>query len=211
MSFNRLNYDTCSYQHSLAESVGPGEYMLTEPPNVTSPCFAESPQIRLQRQGVSVTRDMPLIDVDSELLNLTRSASNCPSKQYIPNGEQCDESKRLEEAKKNLVHGDDCYFTVEDTRLSNPACNLRGTGWNRWEWLCLNPQERVLMPFDHNINNRLVAKDNHRPCIPKPIDVNYSLPQGNDDLTCNNTISTCGVPTGPPSIQWQNSRNARQA
>ena len=211
MSFNRLNYDTCSYQHSLAESVGPGEYMLTEPPNVTSPCFAESPQIRLQRQGVSVTRDMPLIDVDSELMNLTRSASNCPSKKYIPNGEQCDESRKLEEAKKNLVHGDNCYFTVEDTRLSNPACNLRGTGWNRWEWLCLNPQERVLMPFDHNINNRLVAKDNHRPCIPKPIDVNHSLPQGNDDLVCNNTISTCGVPTGPPSIHWQNARNAKQA
>ena len=211
MSFNRLNYDTCSYQHSLAESVGPGEYMLTEPPNVTSPCFAESPQIRLQRQGVSVTREMPLIDVDSELMNLTRSASNCPSKKYIPNGEQCDESKKLEEAKNNLVHGDDCYFTVEDTRLSNPACNLRGTGWNRWEWLCLNPQERVLMPFDHNINNRLVAKDNHRPCIPKPIDVNHSLPQGGDDLVCNNTISTCGVPTGPPSIHWQNARNAKQA
>jgi hypothetical protein len=210
MSFNRLNYDTCSYQHSLAESVGPGEYMLTEPPNVTSPCFAESPQIRLQRQGVSVTRDMPLIDVDSELLNLTRSASNCPNKQYIPNGEQCDESKRLEEAKNNLVHGDDCYFTVEDTRLSNPACNLRGTGWNRWEWLCLNPQERVLMPFDHNINNRLVAKDNHRPCIPKPIDVNYSLPQGEEEIVCNNTISTCGVPTGPPSVHWRNGRNARQ-
>ena len=46
------------------------------------------------------------------------------------------------------------------------------------------------MPFDHNINNRLVAKDNHRPCIPKPIDVNHSLPQGDDELTCNNTIST---------------------
>ena len=129
----------------------------------------------------------------------------------MPNGEQCNESKKLEEAKRNLVHGDDCYFTVEDTRLSNPACNLRGTGWNRWEWLCLNPQERVLMPFDHNINNRLVAKDNHRPCIPKPIDVNHSLPQGEDELVCNNTISTCGVPTGPPSIHWQNARNAKQA
>ena len=46
--------------------------MLTEPPNVKEPCFAQSPQIRLQRQGVSVAQNMPLIDVDSELMNLHR-------------------------------------------------------------------------------------------------------------------------------------------
>lgn len=209
MSFNRLNYDTCSYQHTLAESVGPGEYMLTEPPNVKEPCFAESPQIRLQRQGVSVAQNMPLIDVDSELMNLTRAASNCPSRKYVPNGNQCNESHKLQEAKNNLTHGNDCFFQVEDTRLSNPACNLRGTGWNRWEWLCLDPQDRVLMPFDHNINNRLVAKDNHRPCIPKPIDVSLSLPPQSAGPKSNNTVPTCGVPTGPPSIQWQNSLNAK--
>ena len=67
------------------------------------------------------------------------------------------------------------------------------------------------MPFDYNINNRLVAKDNHRPCIPKPIDVGLSLPPQGEGPRANNTISTCGVPTGPPSIQWQNARNAKQA
>tara|TARA_B100000795_G_C22799753_1_gene441221 strand:- start:2839 stop:3474 length:636 start_codon:yes stop_codon:yes gene_type:complete len=210
MSFNRLNYDTCSYQHSLAESVGPGEYMLTEPPNVTKSCFPQSPQIRLQRQGVSVSQNMPLIDVDSELMNLTRPATNCPSRKYVPNGNQCNENNRIEEAKNNLEHGEDCFFPVEDTRLSNPACNLRGTGWNRWEWLCLDPQERVLMPFDYNINNRLVVKDNHRPCIPKPLDVSMSLPPSSENPRTNNIVSTCGVPTGPPSIQWQNSLNAKQ-
>ena len=196
MSFNRLNYDTCSYQHSLAESVGPGEYMLTEPPNVNEPCFAQSPQIRLQRQGVNYTQNMPLIDVDSELMNLTRPATNCPSRKYIPDGNQCNESHKLQESKNNLTHGNDCFFDVEDTRLSNPPCNLRGTGWNRWEWLCLNPQDRVLMPFDYNINNRLVVKDN-RPCIPKPIDVSLSLPPQTPMPSSNNTVSTCGVPTGP--------------
>ena len=28
MSFNRLNYDTCSYKQVLEESIGPGEYQL---------------------------------------------------------------------------------------------------------------------------------------------------------------------------------------
>ena len=59
----------------------------------------------------------------------------------------------------------------EDTRLSNPPCTLRGTGWNRWEWLCQDPQEE-LRPFDFNISNRIAAKDAHRPCIPIPISFN---------------------------------------
>ena len=194
------------YKQNLYQSVGPGEYRLTEPPNLDEPCFAESPQIRLQRQGVSVNPDKPLIDVDSELMNLTRDASNCPSKKYIPDGSQCGKVNKEE----NLQHGKDCFFTVEDTRISNPACNLRGTGWNRWEWLCLDPQERVLMPFDHNINNRLVVKDNHRPCIPKPLDVDLSLPPQTGDIECGGTSKTCSVPTGPPSVHWQNAGNMRR-
>lgn len=206
MSFNRLNYDTCAYRQNLYQSVGPGEYKLTEPPNLNEPCFAESPQIRLQRQGVSVDTTKPLIDIDSELMNITRDASNCPSKKYIPDGSQCGKVNKQE----NLQHGKDCFFTVEDTRTSNPACNLRGTGWNRWEWLCLDPQDRVLMPFDYNINNRLVVKDNHRPCIPTPVDVNLSLPPNTGDISCEKTNNVCGVPTGPPGVQWQSAQNAKQ-
>ena len=207
MSFNRLNYDTCAYRQNLYQSVGPGEYMLTEPPNLDEICFAESPQIRLQRQGVSVDSTKPLIDVDSELMNITRDASNCPSKKYIPDGTQC----KMPTKKAELQHGKDCYFTVEDTRISNPACNLRGTGWNRWEWLCLDPQERVLIPFDYNISNRLVVKDNHRPCVPTPVDVNLSLPPDTGDITCEKTGSVCGVPTGPPSVHWQSALNAKNS
>ena len=207
MSFNRLNYDTCAYRQNLYQSVGPGEYRLTEPPNLNEPCFAESPQIRLQRQGVSVNPDKPLIDIDSELMNITRGASNCPSKKYIPDGSQCGKVNKQE----SLQHGKDCYFTVEDTRISNPACNLRGTGWNRWEWHCIDPQDRVLMPFDYNINNRLVVKDNHRPCIPTPVDVNMSLPPNTGNISCEKTGNVCGVPTGPPSVHWQNANNAKQA
>ena len=201
MSFNRLNYDTCAYKQNLYQSVGPGEYRLTEPPNTEEICFANSPQIRMQYQGVSVPQDKPLIDVDSELLNLTRPATNCPSRKYIPDGSQCGLVDPRDE-EKNKVHGKDCFFTVEDTRLSNPPCTLRGTGWNRWEWLCLDPQERVLMPFDHNISNRLVVKDNHRPCIPEPIDVNLSLPPQTGEIVASATRPSASVPTGPPSIQW---------
>ena len=32
MSFNRLNYDTCEYKQTLAQSIGPGHYQINTPP-----------------------------------------------------------------------------------------------------------------------------------------------------------------------------------
>ena len=39
------------------------------------------------------------------------------------------------------------------------SSNLRGTGINRWEWLCRNPQSNVFIPFRNNLNTRLIMKD----------------------------------------------------
>jgi hypothetical protein len=56
---------------------------------------------------------------------------------------------------------------------------MRGNenGFNRWEWLCKDPQSSALRPFQANINYRLIVKDNHRPCISKPMDVSALPPQ----------------------------------
>ena len=205
MSFNRLNYDTCAYKQNLYQSVGPGEYKLTEPPNVDELCYSQSPQVRLQKTGVSIDPNKPLIDIDSELLNLTRRSTNCPSKKYIPDGSQCGLTNPKDK-ENNLKHGKDCFFDVEDTRLSNPPCTLRGTGWNRWEWLCKNPQANLEEPYDFQIDSRILAKNNHRPLIPNPIDQFLAHPEYNEDVVCEkleNIDNTCVVPTSPPSVQWQ--------
>ena len=65
------------------------------------------------------------------------------------------------------------------------------------------------MPFDTNINNRLVVKDNHRPCIPTPLDVSSSLPKPTNDPIYPKVVKTCGVPTDPPSVQWADGNNIR--
>ena len=207
MSFNRLNYDTCAYKHNLAEAVGPGEYQLKTPPISCEPCFPADPSYRLQRHGASLSKVQTMIDVDSELMGITRLSSNCPSKKFLPkenqNGEIC-QGEELQDFKE-------CDMpTAEETRNSNPACNLRGTGWNRWEWLCLDPQERVLIPFDYNINNRIIVKDNHRPCVPNPIDMNLSLPKPNNKPIYTPITKTCGVPTDPVSVQWRDADQIRQ-
>jgi hypothetical protein len=173
MSFNRLKNDTCTYKYDLKQAVGPGEYMLAEPNIDCQTCFEQNPELRMSNNirrstGVSTCRKFPLIDVDSEMKNIHRPATKCPSRKY-----------RGESYCESLNNFPDCAGPgkkTEPTRLSNPPCTLRGTGWNRWEWLCKNPQEKALIPFDFNISGRILAKDNHRPCVADPLKANDSLP-----------------------------------
>jgi hypothetical protein len=171
MSFNRLNYDNDTYKHILRESIGPGDYLIGTPRVDCDGCFFPSPDIRMDGYGAGVC-EKELIDVDSELMGITRKQTNCPANKFVPPSKEfC-----------NMKMPNDCYgLTTEDTKLSNPPCTLRGTGWNRWEWLCQNPQDKALIPFDWNVNNRLVVKDNHRPCVPNPLDQRDSLPPMDND------------------------------
>ncbi len=175
MSNNRLYYDTCEVKQQVKESLRPGEYQVHAP--AIDRCYPMDPSIRLQRTGNSVSATHALVDVHSELWGITRHNSRCPSERYTPcstnevvYGKDC--------VTEKLTHDKDCDNWVEYTRTSNPSCNLRCTGWNRWEWLSTNPQERVFRPYDWNIHSRTVVKDNHRPCIPKLIDQTPTLPNG---------------------------------
>jgi hypothetical protein len=225
MSFSKNIYDKESYKQSINQSVGPGIYRMATPPISCKPCYPYPPTVRLQRQGDSVLKNTLLIDVDSELSGITRKLSKNITQQYLPScpdsvcesGEVCGQGvvgtcsggKPGERATdSNLLHMPDCFVPAEDTRLTNPPCNLRGTGWNRWESLCKNPQERVEMPFDWNINNRIVVKDNHRPCIPNPIDPTSALPIGGE-MPCEQTSLTCAAFTQPSSVNWQTESNIR--
>lgn len=170
MSFSRLNYDDCTYKHILRESVAPGDYAVSMPRVDCQNCYFPSPDVRIDHYGAGKCKE--LIDVDSELMGITRKSTNCPTGKYLPKpGEFCE-----------MKLGQDCMgMTGEDTRLSNPPCTLRGTGWNRFEWLCQDPQSKVHIPFDYMINNRLLSKDNHRPCVQDPIDQQSSLPPSSNE------------------------------
>lgn len=214
MSFTRLSHDTCAYRHDLSQTIGPGEYQLAEP-YPCNPCYTSDPHIRMQRFGASISKSTSLIDVDSEMIGISRKQSKCPEYKYMPecgangycgaNSGGSSQSNGAINMDYQLTHfpEQDCFTPVEDTRLSNPPCNLRGTGWNRWEWLCRNPQDRVEIPFDFNINERLVARDNHRPCVPNPMDQTSALPRPSEEPLCTSmTVPTCAVPLGPPGASW---------
>jgi hypothetical protein len=158
MSFAKLSYDTCAYNTYLEESINVGKYMLNTPSVACKDnCFFTSPYVRLDKFGVAQCDNKELIDVDSELLGLNMKNTKCPKERTFDSS-YCKNGK--------LDDCTDTFMSPEDTKLSNPPCTLRGTGWNRWEWLCENPQDTAIMPFEREIQNRIVVKDNHRPCIP---------------------------------------------
>ncbi len=170
MSFTRLDFDPGTYATELKQSVRVGEYMVQQPAIACEPCFQADPWMRLGTMGDSTVAREELIGVDSELLGLTRRASRCPAAQY---GGPNTPAPRLHAPVRCDAR------STEDTRLSNPPCNMRGgeNGFNRFEFLRCDPQATALMSFPTMVNNSLIVKDNHRPCVPKPITPEGVLPR----------------------------------
>jgi len=199
MSFNRLNWDNCTYKTNLKQSVGTADYVLGTPRVECRACFSTDPSVRMSSVppiSTGISTCISQVDVDSELKIITRKASNCPTEKYMPGKEFC-----------QLTNFPDCQaIPREDTRISNPPCTLRCSGWNRWEWLCKNPQDNSLVPFDFNINNRIIVKDNHRPCIQEPINQSAALPPLNlsDDLVSYEPSQCMKPSTDIPSTHWAN-------
>ena len=217
MSFTRNAYDMCSYKYALAETTGMGVYALSRPDNSCTSCLPIDPRIIAQSKGVSISKNTSMIDIDSELIGITRNLSDCPDRKYFPDqnasfqcGAQtgkyskgCNNNSKLCVDDSQKMNFTDCGLTTDDSRLSNPPSTLRGTGFNRWEALPFNPQERVTQPFDFQINSKLLSKDAHRPCIPRPIDQTLVNPVYNNTPICETIVPVCQVPTMPASVSWQ--------
>ena len=179
-------------------------------------CFQPNPSIIAQKGSVSLERDTPWrffdgpVDVESDLKNITRPATKCPDYKYKPScSNPCDNQgmpcgqgvvrgcsgKTGEMANDNVVDLPTCLFPVENTRLSNPPCTLRGTGINRFNPLCMNPQSQVFFPGQYQISSRLVVKDNHFPCVPNPA-IN-SMDPNMPDPPCHKIGGVCANNTLP--------------
>jgi hypothetical protein len=168
MSFNRSEYDPCAYNTRLKESTGIGKYYLETPAVNDYNCdIYDDPRIRAQHKGVASCSFPDIIDMSSELRGTSRVYTKCP------------DAKKLNTPCK-IYDIRSCNTPItEDTRISNPPCTLRESGWNRWEWLPMNPQGKAITPFNTLISNRILVKDNHRPCILEPIDQTVFNPQSN--------------------------------
>ena len=208
MAWNRNRSDVCSYKYQLAETIGPGVYQLVRPNNQSIPVLPKDPRYIAQSSGVSISKNTSLIDIDSELIGISRNLSDCPDRKYMPDsnasfhcGAQtgkvrtgCRPGDKLCVDNSQTLNFADNGLWTEDTRLSAPACTLRGTGWNRWNWLPMDPQERVTIEFDYQIDTKILSKDNHRPCLPRQLDQHNVYPIPSNAPICETIIPVAQVP-----------------
>ena len=146
MSFNRQAYDTCNYASVLAESLGPGEYVMQTPVGVDLGLLNDTPKGRVVPQGGE------WVQVDSELRGLNFRGRR-----------RCDRAS-FGEGPAVAVR-DDQRPPREDTLISNPPSTLRERGVNRFECLPEDPQARI---FEWRVGTdvRTLTKDQHVPCLP---------------------------------------------
>lgn len=73
-AFNRLSYDNCEYQKRVTESTSPFAYQMYEGKfENCQKCVHDN-----------FYRPYDLVDIETELRNINRPASRCPSKKYDP-------------------------------------------------------------------------------------------------------------------------------
>jgi hypothetical protein len=177
----RLNYDSCSYKEKLKRTVGPGLYYLDTPYNDCMDCSQDipaDPSLRYQSYGHNTCSMRNAVEDSNELLGLNYKNTKCNAEEYIPGKYQASGCSIRGSTEPRA-----CLAPQEDTRLSNPPCTLKETGINRWEWLCFDPQERAIEGHDRvPVNYRMVAKDNHIPCIEEPLDQSSFQPNSKQEL-----------------------------
>lgn len=200
-NWSRSKYDQDYLRIDTQQSTTPLQFALE--PNYAEHCHRCLPTEVgwIGKQGVSFDTRRPMVDTESDLFNLNRVLTKDPQYKYHP---QCMTSQCVgvmndcDQCQPPLHHLPVCEIKNESTRLSNPISTLKETGVNRFQPICLDPQDRTRWehPGEVGINYRMVVKDNHVPCIPHPLDQSDALPKGGS-LPCQLTTTVCNAPIGP--------------
>src|SRR5439155_14809652 len=90
MSWTRSHYDQCSYQKDLSQSTSTLSYLLD--PNKFYNCNDCRIEFGLLGgNNVSLTTGN-MVDLESDLFNITRQLSDCPERKYLPFCEACEDN-----------------------------------------------------------------------------------------------------------------------
>lgn len=158
MSFTRFHDDPCRIKKEMQESTDPGKYMLDVPGNGPTPCFMADPYMRMQKWGANLRTNV--IGVEDDLRGMTRNINR-------------DFMKENNYARHATPSEQQAYPTcnpfTEQSRATHPAWELRDLEQVAWDILPLNPQENTCIPFQNNLNTRILEKDYfvaQAPCLP---------------------------------------------
>ena len=149
MAFTRFNYDLAREHKKLQESTDPGRYVLNVPGPASNTKYVESPFIRLQKFGNNLRTDP--ISIESDLKGLTRNLNR--------------DNLNMNDYKKKQVHSSNKNFDDEtsvwtnQSRVTHPAWQYRDLEQYKPKYLFFDPQENVCLPFQNNLNTRILEKD----------------------------------------------------
>ena len=173
-NFNRLMYDIDEINKNAAQVRNFENYQFEVPAVSCNECYQANPGVKM---GHSKNHGgIRNVSIETDLRNNINNAT-------------CDENGCLAQRLDNTEYVNnvnDCNIVTEDTRLSNPASNLRGTGWNRSEW----PIRPIKLDNRNMISSRNLLKDNLIIPDAVPLDQSAALPKGGD-LKCPKTTNVC--------------------
>jgi hypothetical protein len=167
MANTRFNYDTCRTIKKIQQSTDPGRWILNVPGNGSAPCYIEDPQIIIQKWGANLRTNT--INLESELLGVNRQLNkDCLGK---------DNYVRYNVPSEPIKYPNCNNLFTEQSRVIMPAWTARDLEQVDWYYPPLNPQENVCLPFQNNLNTRILEKncfERNRTCLNN--DINNELP-----------------------------------
>jgi hypothetical protein len=176
MAFTRFKYDNCRTKKSLQQATDPGRWILNVPGNGNNPCYMEDPQIIPQKWGANLRTNT--INLESDLRGVNRNLSrDCLGK---------NEYQKYDVPNQAIQYPTCSQLTTEQSRATNPAWWYRDLEQNNFEYPPLNPQVNVCVPFQSNLNTRILEKDYFTPkrdCVldetKNMLPTSYNLIRGN--------------------------------
>jgi len=135
MEFTRA-FDEQQNKLLTDQSKGPGLYQMNESLRTSKPAFPWAPGSSTSRGGYAPSAD--LADTLSDLRNLDRPITKNIFEEYSP---------FTEKSFNEPIYGKGDYFEQNNSRLTDPAFDLKEFGINRWEWLPIDPQKNAVEPF----------------------------------------------------------------
>ena len=151
MAFSRDdNAKTLCKLNEQNKSLG---YMLNVPGNGLYPDYFNDPQIRLQKFGANLSRNV--VDINSELLGVNKQLDR---DHFV---------KNTRDPKFTLYYDKYVFpsFNKEIThqpRATEPAWQIRGLETCNWDYPLFDPQKHIERNFANNINSRQLEKDQYR-------------------------------------------------
>ena len=189
MAFTRFKYDDCRTKKELQQSTDGGRWVMNVPGNGANPCYIEDPQIILQKWGANLRTNT--INLESELRGTNRRLSrDCLGK---------DDYKKNEVSSESIKYPSCNNLFTNQSRATNPAWMYRDLEQVAWEYPPIDPQLNTCIPFQNNLNTRILEKDFFTPkrdCVVNEtknyLPASFVLIKGNyvgGPVTCQETNS----------------------